>query len=72
MLGKSVLYPFEELSAVFIRNEIVVCKLCQFGGVKFVVWERVKPYPAEFKLLAIIRIPIGKMTWAGVSMTKNY
>ena len=27
----SVLYPFLELSAIFIKIEIVVCKLFQFG-----------------------------------------
>ena len=26
----------------FIKLRIVVCKLCQFGSLKFVVWERVK------------------------------
>ena len=29
----SVFYPFEELSSVFIKFEIVVCKLFQFGRV---------------------------------------
>ena len=29
-------YPFEELSAIFIKFEIVVCKL--FQSLKFVVW----------------------------------
>ena len=29
----SVFYPFEELSAIFIKSEIVVCKLLQFGRV---------------------------------------
>ena len=30
----SVFYPFEELYAIFIKIEIVVCKLCQFGRVQ--------------------------------------
>ena len=35
-----VFYPFGELSTIFIKFEIVVCKLFQFGRVlKFVVWE---------------------------------
>ena len=34
-LSHIVFYPFEDLSAIFIVFEIVVCKL------KFVVWERV-------------------------------
>ena len=29
----SVFYPFEELPFIFIKFEIVVCKLCQFGRV---------------------------------------
>ena len=29
----SILYPLEELSFIFIRSEIVVCKLFQFGRV---------------------------------------
>ena len=29
----SVFYPFGELSAIFIKSEIVVCKLFQFGRV---------------------------------------
>ena len=36
-------YPFRELSTIFTKFEIVICKLFQFGRVqKFVVWERVK------------------------------
>ena len=30
----SVFYPFEELSAIFIKFKIVICKLFQFGKVK--------------------------------------
>ena len=41
----SVFYLFEKHSAIFIKFEIVVCKLYQFGPVwksrKFVVWGRV-------------------------------
>ena len=29
----SVFYPFEEVSAIFIKFEIVFCKLSQFGTV---------------------------------------
>ena len=32
-ISYSVFYLFEELSAIFIRFEIVVCKLFQFGRV---------------------------------------
>ena len=39
----SVFYRFGELCVIFIKFEIVVCQLFQFGKVqKFVVWERVK------------------------------
>ena len=33
-ISLSVFYPFEELSANFIKFEIVVCKLFQFGQVQ--------------------------------------
>ena len=36
-----VFYPFRELSTIFIKFEIVVCKLFEFGSLKFVIWERV-------------------------------
>ena len=29
----SVFYPFEKLSAIFVKFEIVVCKLFQYGSV---------------------------------------
>ena len=32
--SRSVFYPFEELSSIFIKFEIVVCKLFQFGRVQ--------------------------------------
>ena len=38
----SVFYPFREFSAIFVKFEIVVCKLFQFASLKFDVWERVK------------------------------
>ena len=40
----SASYPFEKLSAIFIKFEIVVCNICQFGPVQntcIVIWERV-------------------------------
>ena len=40
----SVFNPFGKLSAIFINFEIIICKLFQFGSLKFVVWERVKYY----------------------------
>ena len=33
LLENCLFYPSEELSAIFIEFEIVVCKLFQFGGV---------------------------------------
>ena len=38
----SVFYLFGELSAIIIEFRIVICKLFQFGSLKFVIWERVK------------------------------
>ena len=38
----SVFYLCGELSAIFNKFEIVVCKLFQFDSPKFVIWERVK------------------------------
>ena len=44
-----VFYLFGDLSASFIKFEIVVCKLFQFGkSLKFVVWERVKDLKTGF------------------------
>ena len=38
----SAFYPFGELSAIFIKFEIVACKtLSVLKNLKFVVWERV-------------------------------
>ena len=39
-----VFYHFRELTAIFIKTEIVICKLFWFGRLKFVVCERVKGY----------------------------
>ena len=36
-----VFYSFREFSTIFIKFEIVFCKLFKFGRLKFVVWERV-------------------------------
>ena len=44
----SVFYSFRELSAIFIKFEFVVCRLFQFErSLKFVVWERVNPFPHD-------------------------
>ena len=42
--SNSVFNPFRELSAIFIKFEIVVCHPFEFWSVclKFAVWERVK------------------------------
>ena len=41
-LSHRVFYHFGELSAIFMKFEIVVCKLFQFGkSLNFVVWEKV-------------------------------
>ena len=41
----SVFHPFGKLLTIFIKFKIVVCILFQFARVKFVVWERVNPFP---------------------------
>ena len=38
----SVFYPCGELNAIYIKFEIVVCKLSVLKSLKFVVWERIK------------------------------
>ena len=44
----SVFYLFREVSAIFIKFKIVVCKLFQFWkSLNFVVWERVKKHKAH-------------------------
>ena len=40
----SVFYLFRELSAIFIKCDIVVCKLLVWTSLKFIVWESVKLY----------------------------
>ena len=39
--------PFGKLSAIFIKLEIVVCKLLDWNSQKFVGWERVNPFPDD-------------------------
>ena len=39
----SVFYPFGKLLVIFIKFEIVVCKLFEFGSLNYMVLERVKP-----------------------------
>ena len=34
LVTSSVFYPFEELSAIFVKMKIVICKLFQFGKVQ--------------------------------------
>ena len=57
-LSQKVVYPFGELSAIFIEVKIVVCKVLQFARV---IWEKVNkttklmtcPYPKH--LLVVLR-----------------
>ena len=49
--SRSVFYPFEELSAIFIKFKIVVCKhFWVWKSLKFIVWERVKAIFCELVL----------------------
>ena len=44
-LSHSVFYSFGEIFDIFIKFEIVVCKLFKFWkSLKFIVWEKVKVY----------------------------
>ena len=38
----SVLYPFSEFCAIFVKFKIVVCKTPSVKSINFVVWEMVK------------------------------
>ena len=38
LVFSKVFYPFQKLSTIYIKFEIVVCKLFQFGKVKIVNW----------------------------------
>ena len=51
----SVFYPFEELSAIFIKFEIVVCKLFQFATLKLVILEKVNCTTQSQVLLTITK-----------------
>ena len=55
-----VFYPFGELSAIFIKFEIVVCQLFQFGSLKFVIWKRVKSLYELLPFCALCNF-VGKM-----------
>ena len=53
-ISQSIFYPFGDLSAIFIKFEIVVCKaLSVWKSLKFVVWERVKLSFQSFRWLAL-------------------
>ena len=45
LLVMSIFYPFGKRYAIFIKFEIVVCIFFQYGSIKFVVWERINPFP---------------------------
>ena len=72
----SVFYPFQKLSAIFIKSEIAVCKVFQFGSLKFIVWERVHikisvlliewcydPFPNKPLFLRICSKSLSKPLW---------
>ena len=50
-----VFYQFGELSVIFVKFEIVVCKLSVWKSVKFVVWERVNRY-GDFRTQSALRL----------------
>ena len=68
--SNSVFFPFGELSVTFITVKIVVCKSLLVGmSLKFVVWERVKPFPNKAWFLSdcITSLLIGWLYW-GLSL----
>ena len=52
----SVFYPFREFSDLSIKFEIVVCKLHQFGSLKFDVWERVNDLDKNKSHIGLLKI----------------
>ena len=56
-ISHCVFYPSRELSAIFIKPEIVVCKLFQlnYRSLKFVAWKRVNSFTKQqnFSLVKI-------------------
>ena len=46
----SVFYSLGELSAIFVKFEIVIYKLFLFGKVQFAVWEKVIPLLVSFQV----------------------
>ena len=59
----SIFYPFWELSATFIILKIVICKLFQFWSKKYVVWERVNPFPYKPWFLRVWSTSLKKTLW---------
>ena len=54
--------PFGELSAIFIKFKIVVCKLFQ-RSLKFVIWERVIPFPNKPWFIRVCNTTLLKPLW---------
>ena len=58
---------FGKLSAIFIKFKIVVCQRFEFGSLKFVVWERVNPFPNKLKFLRVCSTSLLKTLWEKIS-----
>ena len=69
--SQGVFYQFEELFAIFIKFEIVVCKLFQFAdnnfkfdenskNLKFVIWKREKSQNCHLETRKISNLSFGK------------
>ena len=55
--SRSVFHLFEEPSAIFNKNEIVVCKLSIWTSLKFVVWKELTHYQmTNFRLFQTERL----------------
>ena len=66
----SVFYPFRELSAIFIKHEILICKLFSiWKGLEFVVWERVRILVPQYHFCTLnftyqeLQTPSKKIQW---------
>ena len=57
----SVFYPFKELSSIFFKFEIIVCKLFQFGSLNFVVWEKVNTTNQSSHWMLLNKTIVGTM-----------
>ena len=59
----SIFYSFIELSTIFIKFEIVVCKTLSNWSLKFSVWKRVNPFPNKACFFRVYGTSLLKTLW---------